>query len=371
MLYGFNPHADWMDKPSPVPQVTLRLDQFKQARQHAQELMIKAQRSWVKHKDMPKYHEGDLVWLEGHHLRTNQPTAKLAPKRHGPFAITQVMSPVNYRLELPTQWSIHDVFHIDLLTPYRETDLHGSNYSRPVPDLVDNEEEYEVKKILDSQQFGRGRKKQYLIKWKGYPDLDNEWVDKRNVHAPEAIREFENQSPATKMHIRWGNTSESLIPSSLRSTKPLTQLISFMSDVNKYYLGSPERIFGAELKEGLITIQEAQELCAKKYIQPHITNENLLAAPLTEQELASVLLVFPDISTKPMPPRALSPMVQRLSDPDNMGATPTHQSDAQEADTDIWGPKDGHPGKIPLPVPFKEPKYIASGHTEGLLNVER
>src|SRR6266702_2657885 len=257
VLYGFNPRADWIDKPSPMPQVALRLDQFKQARQHAQELMIKAQQSWVKHKDMPTYHEGSLVWLEGRHLRTNQPTAKLAPKRHGPFPIIQVMSPVNYRLELPTQWSIHDVFHIDLLTPYRETDLHGSNYSRPVPDLVDNEEEYEVKKILDSQQFGRGRKKQYLIKWKGYPDLDNEWVDKRNVHAPEAIREFENQSPATKMHIRWGNTSESLIPSSLRSTKPLTQLISFMSDVNKYYLGSPERIFGAELKEGLITIQEA------------------------------------------------------------------------------------------------------------------
>ncbi len=53
-----------------------------------------------------------------------------------------------------------------------------------------------------------------------------------------------------------------------------------------------------------------------------------------------------------------------------MGATPTHQSDAQEANTDIWGPKDSHLGEIPLPVPFKEPKYIASGHMEGLLNVE-
>ncbi len=88
------------------------------ARQRAQELMTKAQKSWVKHKDTPKYQEGDLVWLEGRHLRTNQPTAKLAPKRHGPFSVVQVMSPVNYRLKLPTQWSIHDVFHIDLLTPY-------------------------------------------------------------------------------------------------------------------------------------------------------------------------------------------------------------------------------------------------------------
>ncbi len=85
-----------MDKPSPIPQVVLQLDQFKRARQRAQELMIKAQKSWVKHKDTPKYREGDLVWLEGRHLRTNQPATKLAPKRHGPFQIVQVMSPVNY-----------------------------------------------------------------------------------------------------------------------------------------------------------------------------------------------------------------------------------------------------------------------------------
>ncbi len=143
-----------------------------------------------------------------------------------------------------------------------------------------------------------------------------------------------------------------------------------MSDVNKYYLGLPERIFRTELEEGLITRSEARELCAKKYIRPHITDENLLAAPLTEQELASVLLVFPGFDTKPMPPRALSPLVRRLSDPDNMGATPTHQADMQEADTDIWGPKDGRPGEIPLPVPFREPKRITNSATEGLLNVE-
>ncbi len=143
-----------------------------------------------------------------------------------------------------------------------------------------------------------------------------------------------------------------------------------MTDVNKYYLSSPERIFGPKLEEGLITTAEARELCAKKYIRPHVTNENLLAAPLTEQELASVLLVFPDLITKPMPPHALSPMVRRLSDPDGMGATPTHQADVQEIDTDIWGPKDGHPGEIPLPVPFRDPQRITSSAMEGLLNVE-
>ncbi len=370
VLYGFNPRADWMDKPSPIPQVALRIDQFKRARQRAQELMIKAQRSWVKHKDTPKYHEGDLVWLEGRHLHTNQPTAKLAPRRHGPFPIVQVMSPVNYRLKLPTQWSIHDVFHIDLLTPYHETDLHGSNYSRPAPDLVDNEEEYKVEKILDTQQFGRGWKKQYLIKWKGYPDSDNEWVDKKNVHAPEVIREFENQNSTIRTHINRGDVGKYCIPLCPDKPSSTHKLISFMSNVNDYYLGSPERIFGPELEEGNLTYNEARELCAKKYIRPGITDENTLVAPLTEQEMGAVLLKFPGLVTTPMPARALSPVVRRVSDPDGMGATPTHQSDTQNADTDIWGAKSSHKGEIPLPVPFRDPVSNAQDGAQGLLSVE-
>ncbi len=285
VLYRFNPQADWMDKPSPIPQVALRLDQFKQARQCAQELMIKAQKSWVKHRDTPKYQEGDLVWLEGRHLWTNQPTAKLAPKRHGPFRVAQVMSPVNYRLKLPTQWSIHDVFHIDLLTPYRETDIHGSNYSRPAPDLIDNEEEYKVKKILDTRQFGRRHKRQYLIKWKGYPDSDNEWVDHKDIHAPEAIREFKNSRTTPERHIRRGTTSKyPIIPLSTPTTVAHSYPMSY--DTNAYYLGSPERIFRAELDSQLITRDKALELCAKKYIRPYTSNEDELAAPLTEEELA-------------------------------------------------------------------------------------
>jgi len=198
------------------------------------------------------------------------------------------MSPVNYRLKLPTQWSIHDVFHIDLLTPYRETDIHRSNYSRPAPDLVDNEEEYEVEKILDTQQFGKGRKRQYLIKWKGYPDSDNEWVDHKDIHAPEAIREFKNSRAAQNERIRRGTTGKyPIIP---LTTPTMTTHLSPMSDAitNNYYLGSPEQIFGVELDSQLITYNEARELCAKKYIRPHTQDENELAAPLTKEELARV-----------------------------------------------------------------------------------
>ena len=74
---GYNLHADRKHATSPLPQVTLCIDQFKEAQAQAQNLMIKAQQSWVKHKNMPKYKEGDLVWLEGKNLHTTQPTPKL------------------------------------------------------------------------------------------------------------------------------------------------------------------------------------------------------------------------------------------------------------------------------------------------------
>ena len=85
ILMGYHPRTDWTNKKSPIPQVMTCLEQFKEARNKAQELMKKAQLSWVKHRDMPKYKEGDQVWLEGRHLWTNQPMAKLVPQAPRPL----------------------------------------------------------------------------------------------------------------------------------------------------------------------------------------------------------------------------------------------------------------------------------------------
>ena len=78
---------------------------------------------------------------------------------------------ISYHLSIGTTTPMEDTRCVpfDLLTPYHETDIHGANFTQPPSDLVDGEEEYEVKEILDSRKHGRGRKVQYLVKWKGYP----------------------------------------------------------------------------------------------------------------------------------------------------------------------------------------------------------
>jgi hypothetical protein len=140
------------------------------------------------------------------------------------------MSAVNYRLELPMQWNIHPVFHIDLLTPYWETIMHGPNFTRPTPELIDGEEEYSVEKILDSRHFSRRRRLQYLVKWEGYPDADNMWVDKDDVFADDKVREFKNSNPDTATHIRSTSFAKSpYLPTTTRSELLHHHALSYMS----------------------------------------------------------------------------------------------------------------------------------------------
>jgi hypothetical protein len=149
-------------------------------------------------KKFQPYKEGDQVWLEGTNLKTLYPSAKLGPKRYGPFRVLTQFSNAVYQLEIPRQWKIHNVFHANLLTPYKETELHGPNFTRLPPDLINREEEYEVERILDMKQKGKGCKTHYLIKWKGYPTSDNSWEAEENVKATERIEEFKMRKNKAK-----------------------------------------------------------------------------------------------------------------------------------------------------------------------------
>jgi hypothetical protein len=206
LIMGYVPKVKHIKKPSPVPQVEERLAELEHVRKIAWDAMLKAQAMLrMKNpsgKKFQPYKEDDQVWVEGTNLKTLYPLTKLGPKRYGPFKVLKKFSNAVYQVEIPRRWKIHNTFHANLLTPYKETELHGPNYTRPPPDLVDGEQEFEVEKILDAQQRGRGRKLHFLVKWKGYPVSDNLWEKAEDVHAEELVQEFYAQRKTNKDKAR-------------------------------------------------------------------------------------------------------------------------------------------------------------------------
>jgi hypothetical protein len=137
----------------------------------------------------PIFKKNEKVWLEAKNLKLPYLSKKIAPKRTGPFKISEVLTPVTYRLQLPTGWRIHNVFHSSLLTPFKETDVHGPSYPTPIPDIIDGEEEFEIEGIL-KHKIKSGRT-HFLIRWKNCPTTEDSWEPEENVtHAQDAVREY-------------------------------------------------------------------------------------------------------------------------------------------------------------------------------------
>jgi len=149
LIMGYTPKVHQSNTTTFVPLLEQRLMTLKDKRRHTWEAVLTAQKLLTKHTHFVPFALGQKVWLEAKNLRTTHPNTKLAPKRFGPFKITQVLSPITYQIELPTQWKVHNVFHTSLLSPYKETELHGKIFPAPPPDIIEGEPEWEVEWVLD------------------------------------------------------------------------------------------------------------------------------------------------------------------------------------------------------------------------------
>jgi hypothetical protein len=216
-------------KPTNTPAADQKLAQIIKIRNEARAALEIARRKMVERKRVrwEPFKEGDMVWLDASNLNTGYPSKKLAPKREGPFRIKRVKGPVNYELEIPTRWKINPIFHAKDLVLFRENDIHGPNYIKPPPDLVQGQEEFEVEAIVGHKP--RNNPTHFLIKWKGYPTADNTWQTRKDLNnAKEILNDYlrrltkaqERQQPHRSARIRVISTSSCLLLPSLSPPLP-------------------------------------------------------------------------------------------------------------------------------------------------------
>jgi len=142
------------------------------------------------------FEEGDEVWLNIKNFQLPEGLShKFLGPYVGPFKVLEKKFPDTYKLELLENLKIHPIFHVSFFKPiaHDASRPDREHNSRPPPDLVHNELEFEMEVVLKSRQL-KGQEWEYLVKWKGYHPIEASWVNESDMeHAQEAIEEFHNR----------------------------------------------------------------------------------------------------------------------------------------------------------------------------------
>jgi len=127
----------------------------------------------TRHPD-PVLKPGDKVLLCQKNIQTTRHSNKLDHKHTGPYTILENVSSHAYKLDLPAMVKIHPVFHISLLKSTARTKPIPGHHQLPLPPVVIQEQqEWEVEKIFDSQRHRN--QIQYQVKWTDFYNPNRTW----------------------------------------------------------------------------------------------------------------------------------------------------------------------------------------------------
>ena len=207
--HGRHPSANWSMHAavsSHVPAALDFVDSIEQAVQQAKSAIQQAQASQSHYANRRRrdlsFEVGEEVMLSTANLPK---TTGLQPRWIGPFTVQQVVSQNAYQLELPAVMKIHPTINVSQLKPYHRSQP-AAFPDRPViqpPPLrvfENDDEEHEVEEILGHRMHRKRRgdtpRREFLVKWKGYPASDATWEPESHLEsAPEILQDYKNNQP--------------------------------------------------------------------------------------------------------------------------------------------------------------------------------
>jgi hypothetical protein len=102
-----------------------------------------------------------------------------------------------YRLQLPSEWKIHNVFHVNLLSRALP-DKYAQRKDKNQPELsLEDEPEFEIERIMDIKQVRKSTqnpKYKYLVRWVGYDENDDLWQKPETLfNAQDLVYQFHKE----------------------------------------------------------------------------------------------------------------------------------------------------------------------------------
>ena len=201
LMYGEHPHLP-LALSDHKAEFDINVESAQSFMQHFHKVLIRATRALHnarayqkkqadKHRRELIFNEGDWVMLSTRNISSEQVRA-FRKRFIGPYRVSQKLSDVAYRLDLPSKLHIHDVFHVSLLKPHHACPERFVDRRRPERNEGNDEEEVvitetgpaRVEKIMGRRErvvANGGIAVEFLVRWCDSSASEDSWEELRNL----------------------------------------------------------------------------------------------------------------------------------------------------------------------------------------------